>query len=108
MVDRIEPGKIKNFKTEFTPKLVYATLYSLFEQFKNSNIERFDIEVYTYTCRQEKKYILFRNEVGPWSITKLNLEKLENLFAIIQEHTNRNNSNMEVYFNVIYFEPLKK
>jgi len=99
----LKPGEVSNFRIEFSDKNTYTTLYGMFEQFLSLKVEKFEIEVYGYTCKQEKKSVFFKNEVGSWSPEKLQLDKLENLFAIMREHGNK-----EAFFNIVYYNPFTK
>ena len=96
----IRPGELTNFKINFQPKEVYSTLYDLLKQFKDENINSFELEIYGYTCKRKKLSIYFINKFDEWSPESLDLSQLENFFAIIKEHDNK-----ELFFNVLFFKP---
>ena len=96
----MKPGVIENFKINFTSKEVYSTLYDLLRQFKDENINSFELEIYGYTCKKDKHSIYFINKFNEWSPDSLNLLQLENFFAIMTEHDNK-----ELFFNVLFFKP---
>ena len=97
----IKPGVIGNFRIPYGRKLTYNAIYDLFSQFKDENITDFEIEIYGYTCRKDKKSIYFANKIGSWNPEKLDMERLENFFPIIEEH-----GNTELFFNVLFYSPV--
>jgi hypothetical protein len=94
----LTPGEIASFKVNSKSKDVYAALYELLEQFKRENIVTFEIEFYGFTCKAKKVPIYFINKIGEWTPESLDLERLENFLAIMQEH-----ANTEIFVNVLFY-----
>jgi hypothetical protein len=98
-MDMIEPGKESNFKVDFTPKIVYATLYDILKQFKDLNINKFIIDIYGFTCMNSEVGLSFENDNSEWSPESLNLERIENILAVLSEHENK-----FAWFNVLFWK----
>lgn len=96
----MSPGEISNFKIDFIPKKVYSTIYELLSQFKTEKIKTFEIEIYGYTCTQDKISLFFKNTEIEWSAESFDIKKCENFIAIIKEHCNE-----ELFFNVLFYLP---
>ena len=98
----MKPGQITNFTVNFNAIDIYTTIYQILAQFKTEGINSFELEIYGFTCKRDKKSLYFANKIGEWSPESLDMERLENFFVIMKEHDNK-----ELFFNVFFYPPYK-